>query len=157
QAGSAPARRAGDDRLVQGPRRGPPPRPRRRRQLLPDQERLPRRGAAPRRARSDRGAVVRIAIANDSPLAVEALRRVLVKAGHAIAWVAGDGGEAAAACARDVPDLLLMDLRMPVMDGVACTRRIMAESPCAILVVTAGVDANFAAVYEAMGAGALDA
>jgi two-component system response regulator WspF len=100
---------------------------------------------------------VRIAIANDSPLAVEALRRVLVKAGHAMAWVAANGADAIAACAKDVPDLLLMDLRMPVLDGVACTRRIMAESPCAILVVTAGVDANFAAVYEAMGAGALDA
>jgi len=100
---------------------------------------------------------VRIAIVNDSVLAVEALRRVLARAGHAIAWVAKDGAEAVRACAADTPDLLLMDLRMPVMDGVASTRTIMAESPCAILVVAAGVDENFAQVYEAMGAGALDA
>jgi two-component system response regulator WspF len=100
---------------------------------------------------------VRIAIVNDSALAVEALRRVLVRAGHAVAWVAIDGVEAVGACRNDVPDVILMDLRMPVMDGVECTRRIMAESPCAIIVVAAGVEANFAQVYEAMGAGALDA
>jgi two-component system response regulator WspF len=50
-----------------------------------------------------------------------------------------------------------MDLSMPVMDGVESTRRIMAESPCAILVVTATVDGRFTEVYDAMGAGALDA
>jgi len=100
---------------------------------------------------------VRIAIANDSAVAIEALRHVVVKAGHVVAWVAADGVDACEACAADVPDLLLVDLRMPRMDGVACTRRIMTESPCAILIVAAGVEDSFAAVYEAMGAGALDA
>jgi two-component system response regulator WspF len=50
-----------------------------------------------------------------------------------------------------------MDLRMPVMDGVEATRRIMRQSPCAILIVTATVSGNSAKVFEAMGAGALDA
>jgi two-component system response regulator WspF len=50
-----------------------------------------------------------------------------------------------------------MDLRMPVMNGVESTRKIMADSPCAILVVAAGVETNYTQVYEAMGAGALDA
>jgi two-component system, chemotaxis family, response regulator WspF len=100
---------------------------------------------------------LRIGIANDSRLAVEALRRVLHKGGHTVAWVANDGVEAVAACRTDVPDVVLMDLRMPILDGVGSTRKIMAESPCAILVVAAGVETNFAQVYEAMGAGALDA
>ena len=50
-----------------------------------------------------------------------------------------------------------MDLVMPVMDGVEATRRIMRESPCAILVVTATVTGNLKMVFEALGHGALDA
>lgn len=101
---------------------------------------------------------MRIAIVNDMPLAVEAMRRVLAKdARHMLAWVARDGAEAVTKCAADTPDLVLMDLIMPVMDGVEATRRIMAASPCAILVVTATVEGNATRVYEALGAGALDA
>jgi two-component system response regulator WspF len=55
------------------------------------------------------------------------------------------------------PDLVLMDLVMPGMDGVETTRRMMAQSPCPILVVTVSVGANTRKVYEAMGYGALDA
>jgi len=101
---------------------------------------------------------MRIGIVNDLPLAVEALRRaVALDPAHQIAWIAMDGAEAVAACARDTPDLVLMDLVMPRMDGVEATRRIMAESPCAIVVVTVNVGANASRVYEAMGHGALDA
>src|ERR1700722_8100342 len=50
-----------------------------------------------------------------------------------------------------------MDLLMPGMDGVEATRRIMAETPCAILIVTASVGANASRTFEAMGYGALDA
>jgi two-component system, chemotaxis family, response regulator WspF len=100
---------------------------------------------------------VRIAIVNDSALAIEALRRSVQRSGFDIAWIARDGAEAVAACAVERPELILMDLRMPVMDGVECTRRIMAATPCPILVVTATVDGNFTQVYDALGAGALDA
>ena len=100
---------------------------------------------------------MRIAIVNDSGIAVEALRRSIERGGHTLAWVARDGVQAIDACKADTPDVVLMDLNMPVMDGVECTRRIMAESPCAILIVTATVDGNYSAVYDAMGAGALAA
>jgi two-component system, chemotaxis family, response regulator WspF len=101
---------------------------------------------------------MRIAIVNDMVIAVEAMRRVLLNArGHELAWVARDGAEAVIRCAQDTPDLVLMDLIMPEMDGVEATRRIMAETPCAIVVVTANVHQNSSKVFEAMGAGALDA
>ncbi len=101
---------------------------------------------------------MRIAIVNDMVIAVEAMRRVLKHArGHELAWVARDGAEAVERCAQDTPDLVLMDLVMPEMDGVEATRRIMARNPCAIVVVTASVNRNSSKVFEAMGAGALDA
>lgn len=101
---------------------------------------------------------MRIAIVNDLSLAVEALRRIVTsQPDYAIAWIARDGAEAVRQCAQDTPDIILMDLIMPVMNGVEATRQIMRESPCAILVVTATVDGNIALVFEAMGQGALDA
>ncbi len=101
---------------------------------------------------------MRIALVNDLALAVESLRRILLSVpGHEIAWVARDGREAVARCSRDLPDLILMDLIMPGMDGVEATRRIMAATPCPILIVTATVGNNAAKVFEAMGHGALDA
>jgi two-component system response regulator WspF len=101
---------------------------------------------------------MRIAIVNDMLMAVEAVRRTLLQArGHELAWVARDGAEAVRRCALDTPDLVLMDLIMPEMDGIEATRQIMARNPCAIMVVTADVERNSSKVFEALGAGALDA
>lgn len=101
---------------------------------------------------------MKIGIVNDLPMAVEVLRRALAgDPAHTVVWTAADGAEAVARCAQDTPDLVLMDLVMPGMDGVEATRRIMAQTPCAILVVTSSVGANTWKVFDAMGHGALDA
>ena len=101
---------------------------------------------------------MRIAIVNDSMMAVESLRRVVTSVpDYEVVWIAHDGAEAVWRCGSDVPDLILMDLIMPVMDGVEATRRIMEASPCAILVVTSTVSGNASKVFQAMGHGALDA
>lgn len=101
---------------------------------------------------------MRIAIVNDMSMAVEAMRRVLrTTRAHQVAWIARDGAEAVERCARDTPDVILMDLVMPGMDGVEATRRIMNRTPCAIVVVTASVHEKTSKVFEAMGAGAVDA
>jgi len=101
---------------------------------------------------------MRIGIVNDMVMAREALRRVVLSIpGNSIAWMARDGAEAIKLAHNDPPGLILMDLFMPGVDGVEATRRIMGESPCAILVVTSTISGHLSKVYQAMGYGALDA
>jgi two-component system response regulator WspF len=101
---------------------------------------------------------MRIAIVNDMNLALEVLRRVVLsRPGYEVAWTASNGRQAVERCLLDTPDLILMDLIMPEVGGVEATRQIMARCPCAILVVTASVDHKADLVFQALGAGALDA
>jgi chemotaxis response regulator CheB len=91
-------------------------------------------------------------------MVVETLRRVVTaEKRHQVIWAAENGRVAIECCAQKTPDLILMDLIMPVMDGVEATRRIMKLCPCPILIVTSTVTGNSAKVFEAMGTGALDA
>jgi two-component system response regulator WspF len=100
---------------------------------------------------------MRIGIVNDTPMALEALRRIVSEMPDCeVAWLARDGTEAILKCCENTPDLVLMDLIMPGIDGAETTGRIMKECPCAILVVTASVTANQALAFKALTAGAID-
>jgi two-component system response regulator WspF len=101
---------------------------------------------------------LKIGIVNDLAICRQSLQRVLASVpDHQVIWCAQNGLEAVEKCGKQTPDLILMDLLMPVMNGVEATRKIMQTTPCPILVVTATVTGNSAKVFEAMGAGALDA
>lgn len=100
---------------------------------------------------------MKIGIVNDSIMATEILRRIVKSCpNHELLWTAENGAEAIMRCNHQLPDLILMDLLMPVMDGIEATRRIMNQTPCPILIVTGSVSSNSSMVFEAMGVGALD-
>ena len=100
---------------------------------------------------------MKIAIANDVPMAAEALRRAIAGSDeHEVVWIARSGLEAVRMCLEKRPDLILMDLNMPELDGVEATRQIMERSPCAILIVTGQPQDSVSQVFRALGAGALD-
>jgi len=103
---------------------------------------------------------MKVAIVNDSKMAAEILRRIVAKLPeYTLAWTAYSGEEAIQLCEQSRPDIILMDLVMPGIDGAETTRRIMQSksTACVILVVTATTVGNRDMVFEAMGYGALDA
>ncbi len=99
---------------------------------------------------------MRIAIVNDKMRSLDALWHIVSNQGIEIAWIARGGDEAVARCAADTPDLILMELNMPLQDGVETTRRIMTDSPCAIVITTDDTEKHAPKTLEAMRAGALD-
>lgn len=82
--------------------------------------------------------VLRVVIADDHPIVLEGLESVLSRIdGVELAGVASNGAEAVELADRTAPEVVIMDLRMPEMDGATATRRILANKPeTAVLVLT---------------------
>jgi DNA-binding NarL/FixJ family response regulator len=98
---------------------------------------------------------VRLLIADDQAVVRSGLRRIMdVEAEIEVVGEAVDGLAAVDAARRLVPHLVLMDIRMPRLDGLAATRRIVAahdDPPRILILTTFGLDKY---VYEALRAGA---
>jgi len=82
-------------------------------------------------------AAPRVLIADDQALIRTGFRLILTARGIEVVGEAADGVEAVAAERRLRPDVVLMDIRMPAMDGLEATRQIIAHSPhCRVLMLT---------------------
>jgi DNA-binding NarL/FixJ family response regulator len=95
-----------------------------------------------------------VLIADDQPLVRVGLRKILdAEAETDVIGEAGDGEEAVSETRRLRPDLVLMDIRMPVLDGIEAARRIVTTQPSTrvLMLTTFGLD-NY--VYDALRAGA---
>ncbi|MGD0241314.1 MAG: response regulator transcription factor [Streptosporangiaceae bacterium] len=97
----------------------------------------------------------RVVIADDQTLVRGGFRLILGSAGIPVAAEAADGREAVAAVLKHRPDVVLMDIRMPEMDGLEATRRILAAPGAQelriIILTTFDLDQY---VYAALAAGA---
>ncbi|MGH3115589.1 MAG: response regulator, partial [Gaiellales bacterium] len=80
---------------------------------------------------------MRILIAEDETIIRLDLRQVLERAGFEVCAEARDGEEAVALARSERPDLAVLDVRMPSLDGIEAARRILAERPIPIVMLTA--------------------
>jgi two-component system, NarL family, response regulator LiaR len=96
----------------------------------------------------------RILIADDHALVREGLRTMLSgEDGIKVIAEANDGSQALSICRELMPDLVLMDVRMPVMDGLKATKRIKDEMPkTSVMMVTMHENPDY--LFEAVKAGA---
>lgn len=95
----------------------------------------------------------RVLLADDHRLVREGLRRTLTDAGLEVVGQAADGAEALTLAAELRPDVVLLDVSMPVMDGIAVARRLRSRAPDSrVLVLT--MHAEESLVRRARSAGA---
>jgi DNA-binding NarL/FixJ family response regulator len=98
--------------------------------------------------------MTRIVLVDDHQVLRDGIRRSLEDAGETVVGEAGDGEEAIAVVAETEPDVVLMDLEMPVLDGVEACKRIMADRPETRVVVLT-MHEDVARTRAALSAGAV--
>lgn len=101
--------------------------------------------------------MIRVLMVDDSPLALHVMQRLLSRAPDIqVVGTAQNGREALPMVTALGPDVICLDLNMPVMSGLDFTRQVMATSPRPILVVSVAVEPGMPGVFTLLQAGAVD-
>jgi AmiR/NasT family two-component response regulator len=95
----------------------------------------------------------RVLIAEDEALIRLDLREMLVEEGYDVVGEAGDGETAVRLAEELKPDLVILDIKMPIMDGLAAAERIASEHLAAVVILTAFSQRDL--VERARAAGAM--
>lgn len=99
------------------------------------------------------GQKIKILLADDQPLVRESLRLLLGEEQDFVVGVVGDGQQAIEACKKELPDIVLMDINMPELDGIAATKMIKETWPdVRIIMITTIEDVSLAAEALRIGA-----
>jgi len=100
---------------------------------------------------------IRVLIVDDSRFICKRIREILEEdTDFKIVGIASNGKQAILQAAQLEPDVITMDVEMPVMDGISAVKHIMAECPTAILMFSAATHAGAKATLDALNAGAID-
>lgn len=97
--------------------------------------------------------LLRVLVAEDDPLVAISLTDQLGALGHTVVAVASDGEEAIEMATRERPDVAILDIKMPRVDGITAAEQIVAQQDMPILMLTAYNDRNL--VLRAAEAGAM--
>lgn len=97
--------------------------------------------------------VARIMIVDDSMIMRRNLKTILTQAGHSVVAESSNGKEAVIEYEKYVPDLVTMDITMPIMNGIEAVKRIISKFPEANIIVISALDQRNM-VFEALENGA---
>jgi two-component system chemotaxis response regulator CheY len=98
--------------------------------------------------------MARILVVEDSAFLAKSLRQFLEEEGHEVVGVAGDGFEGLASFEALDPDLTLLDITMPGMDGRSCLREILARDESARVLMVSAIQSR-QAILDCLSAGAI--
>jgi two-component system chemotaxis response regulator CheB len=100
---------------------------------------------------------IRVLIVDDSRFICNRIQEILEEEpDFKVVGIASNGKEAILMAAQLEPDVITMDVEMPIMDGISAVKKIMGECPTAILMFSAATHAGARATLDALNAGAID-
>jgi response regulator NasT len=92
---------------------------------------------------------LRLALADDEPYTLEYFRRLLTRLGHQVVVVASTSRALVEGCRHAAPDVIVTDIKMPDLDGIAAAQEVNRERPVPVVLVSGHDDPEFLARAEA--------